>query len=74
VLTADHVEKMFELLVNHHRLEEADGADRSIAARILSRVEQTFVIAHVKASQQPCERVAIRRRSGYNAIARTLNV
>jgi hypothetical protein len=24
VLTADHVEKIFELLVNHHRLEEAD--------------------------------------------------
>jgi hypothetical protein len=40
-----------------------------ITARILSRVAETMVIAHIKASQQPGERVAIRRRSGYNAVA-----
>jgi hypothetical protein len=68
VLTVDHVEKTFELL-NHHRLRRSRLSRPFDHREILSRVAQTMVIAHIKASQQPGERVAIRRRSGYNAVA-----
>jgi hypothetical protein len=52
----------FDLLLKHDRLEKATAPRRANVAT-----------AHVRVFHQPCERVAIRRRSGYNAIA-CLNV